>query len=349
MRFWKCAGAGMLDKTEGQEFHFASARRENVSFSDVTSLVRANLRVFFFCALSALAIGIAYVVLAERKFTAQTQLLVDARAPQILRDPNIDSNAGPDSAFVETHIVSLRSRSIASDVVRRLVPGEAKESAPDASMIASVLEAVGLAGDEDAVDPETRFWRRVERFEDSLVVARVGISNVIGIRYTASDPRIAARIANDVAQTYINSLIEVRADAARRASEWLEDRIVRLRVEMNAAARRAQQFRARQDFRIGSDVSARVEGQNAEPATLEELELTAETYRRIYQNFYTAFAEAVQRESYPVASVRVISVAQPPLRPSRPRPLLIIAIVLAAGIAIGLAIAVLRGSREAPA
>lgn len=334
----------MLDRnTRQQHLYDEDLRRENVSFSDITSLLRANVATFAVCLVVSLVIGIAYLFLAEPRYTGQAQVIVDTRLPQILRDPSVESSAAPEGVLIETHMVSLRSRTIAADVIARLgLVGDESFGAGN-DIISTFLQTLGWTQDGSSVTQDAKIWNAVEKFQDKVVVERVGVSNVINIRYTASNPETAAKIANEVAQSYIQSLVDVRANAARFASEWLEERIAKLRVQMNAAARRVQQFRARQDFRIGSNNTAESAGAIGEPATLEELELTAETYRKIYQNFYTAFAEAVQRESYPTASVRVIAAAQPPQRPSSPKTMLILAIAFATGGAIAVALSVLRG------
>ncbi len=337
----------MLDRnTKQQHLYHGNYRRENVSFSDITSLLKANVATFAACLVASLAIGTAYLFLAEPRYTGQTQMIVDTRLPQILRDPNAESSAAPEGVLIETHMVSLRSRTIASDVIARLGLAEDDTLVAGRGIISTFLQTLGNTRDGSSVTQDAKIWNAVEKFQDKVVVERVGVSNIINIRYTARDSETAAKIANEIAQSYIRSLVEVRANAARSASEWLEERIAKLRVQMNAAARRVQQFRARQDFRIGSNSTTDSAGASGEPATLEELELTADTYRKIYQNFYTAFAEAVQRESYPSASVRVIAAAEPPQRPSSPKALPILAIAVAIGGAIALALSVLRSGGQ---
>src|SRR5690606_13723424 len=58
--------------------------------------------------------------------------------------------------------------------------------------------------------------------------------------------------------------------------------------------------------------------------TLEELETTAETYRRIYESFLQAYTASVQRQSYPVSDVRIITPATAPLSKSSPSGSLIV-------------------------
>ena len=150
-------------------------------------------------------------------------------------------------------MVSLRSRTIASDVIARLGLTEDDTLEAGSGIISTFLQTFGRRRDGSSVTQDAKIWNAVEKFQDKVVVERGCVSNIINIRYAASDPETAAKIANEVAQSYIRSLVDVRANAARSASEWLEERIAKLRVQMNAAARRVQQFRARQDFRIGSN------------------------------------------------------------------------------------------------
>ncbi|PIK70975.1 hypothetical protein CS379_21840, partial [Methylobacterium frigidaeris] len=55
-----------------------------------------------------------------------------------------------------------------------------------------------------------------------------------------------------------------------------------------------------------------------EPGTLEELESAAETSRKVYESLLVVLAEAVQRQSAPVADSRVITAATRPLFRSNP-------------------------------
>ena len=71
---------------------------------------------------------------------------------------------------------------------------------------------------------------------------------------------------------------------------------------MNSSARRLQEYKASRDYQIfkRSDQPAKSAGHEPsgaaeEATTLDELEATARTYRRIYESFYQAFTEAVQR------------------------------------------------------
>ncbi len=155
------------------------------------------------------------------------------------------------------------------------------------------------------------------RFAGGLAVRRVGLSYSIEVMFSATSPELAAKIANATANAYIAEQIGARAQSARQGGLWLEERIDHLRKQMNAAALQAQEFRAKRDYRISGPRGGAVDpkagtledsGSNR-PNTLEELDSTAQTYRRIYESYLMAYTESVQKQSYPVSNARIITAA----------------------------------------
>src|SRR6185369_15380253 len=111
-----------------------------------------------------------------------------------------------------------------------------------------------------------------------------------------ANPELAAKIANATAEAYIAEQINARAQSVRQSGEWLEQRIDQLRKQMNDAALTAQEFRAKRDYRIvapnerGADPANEQQVQKAtRQNTMEELDSTAQTYRRIYESYLMAY------------------------------------------------------------
>ncbi|MFN4140731.1 Wzz/FepE/Etk N-terminal domain-containing protein [Aestuariivirga sp.] len=304
-----------------------SERREYVAFGDAFTLVWRNIWLILVAVIIALGVAAAYYFVTPPTYRAQAQLLLDPKLPQIFREAS-DLGLNVDSAQIETHMVALKSRTVAAAVVDRLALWNDPEFQRRPSRLRALLPLPGNAS--ASVDPDPARIA-AEAFVENLSVEREGVSQVINVAYYSRDPEKAAALANETTRVYIQHLIEVRADAARTASEWLEQRLQELRLQMNAAAKRAQNFRA-----------------TNESATLEELQLSAETYRKVYQDFYSAFTEAVQRESYPVTTARVISQAMAPLRASSPQPVLVFGAAVLLGGAAGLLLAIIRESRRTP-
>jgi polysaccharide biosynthesis transport protein len=76
--------------------------------------------------------------------------------------------------------------------------------------------------------------------------------------------------------------------------------------------------------------------------TLHNLESSAQTSRDLYDNFLQRYMQSLQQQSSPVSDSRLITHARPPLRPSWPRPLLIIALASLGGLIFGSATGMLR-------
>lgn len=301
------------------------ARRESSWLRDVAALIARHIVGLVATTTVALIAALAYFVMTEPTYRAQAQLLLDPKLPQIFREAS-DLGLAVDTGQIETHMVVLRSRDIALSVVDRLQLWKTPEfQRPSGQGLLSGL----LARPSTAADP-----RQVaaDIFLEHLNVEREGISQVINVAFSSRSPQTAAQIANETVDAYMQYLIDARAASAKSASEWLEERLHQLSLQMNAAAKRAQNFRA-------SD----------ESVTMDELKLSAETYRKTYQDFFSAFTEAVQRESYPVSTVRVVSLAVPPRQPSWPKALLLFGAALLIGLAGGMLLAIIRESLAQPA
>src|SRR5690606_37114131 len=106
--------------------------------------------------------------------------------------------------------------------------------------------------------------------------------------------------------------LETRSESASEGLRWLEARIQEVRAQMNHATKVVQEFRARHDFSIPS-------GDEQSGPTLEELEVTADTYRRMYESLLEAFTSSVNQQPYLIADARVIGEATRPLTSSHPR------------------------------
>jgi Mrp family chromosome partitioning ATPase len=182
-------------------------------------------------------------------------------------------------------------------------------------------------------------------FMANLDVHRVGVSYALEIAFRSRDPEQAARIANATANAYMNEQLETRVSDAENGLQWLEDRIEHIRMQMNDAAIAAQTFRSRHDYTIG----ARVHESGGEPSgdegkgrgvTLDELEATADSYKKMYESFLQAFTTSANQ--HPSPDARVITQATSPLAPSGPRKKLILAFGAVSGMMLGLSLAFLR-------
>ena len=286
----------------------------------VVEFLRSHNRLMVRGAFAGLGLAVLFLLLAAPVYTAQTQVLLDPALPRVIQDEGATPTT-IDSQKVETELAVLRSEEISLAAIKRLGLADDPEFAPHLWIDRLPEWAVSDATRERA--ERQRAQVMLENFRKDLNVRRVGVSYAIDIFYTAADPDLAARIANGIAEAYVNFQIESRSAAARVGTKWLEQRLIELRSSMNAASRDLQRHRASQDYSISTpSTPSRMSASGApapttQPLTLEELESTAATYRRVYENFLGNYMAATQRQSFPISSAQIITRATPPLSQSR--------------------------------
>ena len=316
---------------------------------DIKRFIQRYTRTILTCFLIGILAAVAYSYSAEPLYTARTQIIIDPSLPQVLRDTNSDTTFTIDNSQIESQLEVLRSEKIAIAVIDQLK----LQDVPEFSESDSILR--WLAGAPPAT-PDAIQRMALGRYQSNLYVRRIGVSYAIEILYRSQSPELAAKIANATAEAYIQEQFSARAQAAGRSNAWLEQRIDELRTHMNDAALNAQEFRAKRDYRITPtrDPARPIQVTPAEPSqnataahrnnTIEELDSTAQTYRRIYESYLLAYTESVQKQSYPVTNARVISAASPLIGQSHPKTKLIIILGGFAGCAVGFGIALIRQS-----
>jgi uncharacterized protein involved in exopolysaccharide biosynthesis len=304
------------------------------SIPDLVDFVLRSLRLVAVCVGLALTVAVTYVLMAKPTFTAHAQLLINVQQPSFFREQLNDTRLLQDRFEIQNQIAILESDQIALIVAKNLnlLPAS---SGPD---------AIGNLEDVKKVR------EAVATVQEGLDVRRARDSYVIEIYYSSHDPETAARFANATADAYIEDQITTRSEAARQGSHWLEERIDQLRTQMNVASLKAQEVRARRDYRLAPKVEGGPSAADKPEAgavkapqnTLEELESTAQTYRKVYESYLQAHTEAVLRQSYPIANARVIARATPPLSKSSPRVTRSLAGAIVLGGMFGFGIALLR-------
>lgn len=315
------------------------------SIPDFFDFVVRSLRLVAISIGLALVVALVYVLTAKPIFTAHAQLLINVQQPSFFREQSTDTRLLQDRFEIQNHIAMLESDQIALIVAKNLnlLP---PSTGPDAASSGTDVQKVR---------------RVIAAFQEGLEARRAKDSYIIEVYYNSQDPELAARFANAAADAYIEDQVATRSEAARQGSQWLEERIDHLRTQMNAASLKAQEVRARRDYRLapkvdaGSSTSDKSDTAKAPQATLEELESTSLTYRKVYESYLQAHTEAVLRQSYPIANARVIARATPPLAKSSPRVgrSLLGAIVLGGMFGFGFALlrealpSILRRGREA--
>lgn len=123
-------------------------------------------------------------------------------------------------------------------------------------------------GRREAAPPPTEDGL-IEAVRKQLKIEPINNSTTIDISFTAQSPQLAADIANAVAKNYIDNRYDVRRQEARRAANYLQERLAELRQQLETAEKALEDFRVRNVLKDGRDlehVRAEMEKANAQLA-----------------------------------------------------------------------------------
>jgi capsular exopolysaccharide synthesis family protein len=316
-----------------------------MTFAEIAAFLRRYTRTILGCTAVAIVGASVYALTSTPVYTARTQLVIEPKVVSTVRDLSGEVRSALDAAQVESQIVIIRSEKIAQSVVEQLSLTSDKEYVAPRGFLSLLM------GRRAAPETESELVRRAAVVvQQNLDARRIGQSYSIDVFYTSRDPEKAARVANAVVNAYIKDQVDAKSEAARQGGDWLEERSRYLRTQMNQAVRNVQEFRAARDYRLPSSqdqssdkgAASRPNRESQDRNTLDELEATAQTYRRIYESFLLSLADAVQRQSFPVPDARVITSATRPFSKSNPGAKLVVLFGTILGATSGLGLALLR-------
>ncbi|MET0166835.1 MAG: Wzz/FepE/Etk N-terminal domain-containing protein, partial [Vicinamibacterales bacterium] len=180
----------------------------------VQEMVRVLLRrIPMICGIVVVAVAGAafYNYMATPIYEARARVVIEPESGQVVPFQGIGNDPSRDDYLI-TQLEVLRSRSLAQATLERLrqLPKEPNRQSGQIDMLLG-----GLSVRRDASDS--------------------GLSRVVNIFYTGTNPQVAARMANAVARTYVDRNIEVRKSLSREATNLLNQRLKELRQEVSSS------------------------------------------------------------------------------------------------------------------
>ncbi len=203
-------------------------------------IVRRQIFVVLAFAAIGVALGAIYVLKSPPKYTATVTLLADTRKIELVQQPTVYDEASIQSVgAMETQVELLRSDEVALRVIKKLNLSEDPRfvGSHRQNVLRSLLGSIapGYFAESPPLSEDERQSLALAQFDKNLTVARIGVSYAIEIDFESRYPDLAAEIANAVADVYIELQRSTEYDAARRASDWLEQRIPGVRAKSEDA------------------------------------------------------------------------------------------------------------------
>jgi capsular exopolysaccharide synthesis family protein len=106
----------------------------------------------------------------------------------------------------------------------------------------------GMAKVADEQPGDVRRAELIDEFQSRLSVTPVRNSQLVKISFEANDRKLAATLANAIANTYIENEMESRLQMTATAMGWLTGRLQGLRDKLEQSERELQEFREREQL-----------------------------------------------------------------------------------------------------
>ncbi|MEM6781439.1 MAG: Wzz/FepE/Etk N-terminal domain-containing protein [Pseudomonadota bacterium] len=239
----------------------------DLDFSFILNVLKNRYKIIAGCTIAALILAFAFLQIQKPLYTATAVLQLNTQ-DQILLDMNsMVLSRTDDTSSLNTEIDIIRSRTVSRRVIDKLGLKERPE-----------FDVSGIE------DPERAQIKAVNMFQDRLSVKKDPLSYTVKLSFTSETPDDAKEIVNTLAEEYLAFQIEARYESARRAYQWLNERVEDLRAEVIATEN------AVQDFSIENNL-LEVDGR---PAENDQLKALNNQLSRARQDYATAKAKAEQ-------------------------------------------------------
>lgn len=196
-----------------------------MDFSQYLLALRARRKTFTIVFAATVLTAVAVALIVPKRYDAAATVMLDARAEQTMTAGGMTPRER--AGFLGTQIDLITSGKVAQKVVRDLKlaqqPGVREEFEAETGGVGTIEE-----------------WLASQLLEKVKVDS--GASNVLTIKYSSSDAKKAADVANGFAKAYLDVALALRTEPTREAAEWFDEQVKSLRAQVNQAQARLSSY-----------------------------------------------------------------------------------------------------------
>lgn len=222
--------------------------------------------------LVAVLIGAVVSFSTTPVYEAVGRIVINREGADTASLKNSDSNSDSYDDYMvamdtQTHV--LQSDAIAKLVIRRLNLDTDPAFAGKGAVYANSVPAANQ-GESREIEPH-REAGLVGKFHGALTINAIPRTRLLEIRFSSTDPVLAAKAVNTLIDTYIEQNYKTRVDATNRTSDWLAQQLSELQMKVEESQEKLVRYQKEHGI-LGID-----EKENIITSKLDELnkELTA--------------------------------------------------------------------------
>src|SRR5579875_164885 len=233
----------------------ATAPLESSPRNFYVRVFRHQLPIMIVFMILSMSLALLYLFTTVPTYVATASMVIDARKVQALNPQETSRGSeNVDTGMVQTEIELLKSDNVSRAVVKKLDlihDPEFADSSPGffGALINRLNGFFTSSVPESEEEAKARLMKSVvAALENKRTVTRVGQSYVMEISVQSVDPAKAAKIANAIADAYIEDELNSKYEETRRASIWLQGRLQELRAQAAAQQQAVVDFRQKHNI-----------------------------------------------------------------------------------------------------
>ena len=203
------------------------------TFRDIIAILQRHRKLILVCGMTALILGSMYIMFSAPRYTTTISILIDPRQNNALPQQLAGSTSFQESLIIDSQIEVIKSTRLMDKVAKKAGIYEAAEAASKSPLTRLKESVFGVpAASTKALSASLEQQRRLAQMMSGVNVERVRNTYVIAISFTSGNPDRAAKIANLIAETYLDNELEAQYESSQRASVWLKSRLEGLQKEL---------------------------------------------------------------------------------------------------------------------
>ena len=230
-----------------------------ISLSNIFNTLWLKKRLLISVTVFISVLGYLYVSQLVPRYTATSQLLVGINSAKVVDIQEVMTGSLNGDSAVIGEMEVIKSRELARKIISHLHLDQSEQFNPKPKepgffaqfSVKNLLpdtwkEAMGLVKIDNTTDEEkeeSKLTNLTDRFLLKLTVSQVKKSQVINLTYESEDPKLAAKIINDVAEQYIVGQMQAKFDATKKATDWLNDQLGELKQKVESSERSVENYR----------------------------------------------------------------------------------------------------------
>ncbi|MCV2876544.1 Wzz/FepE/Etk N-terminal domain-containing protein [Rhodobacteraceae bacterium XHP0102] len=211
------------------------AAQEHLDLRDILQLLRRQLRLILLVTALVIGAAVLYLVSVTPVYTARSLIMVDPTQQNLLEsDDTLRRTPMIDNARVDSEVEILRAPATTLAVIQDANLVTDDEFGPSLGFVDELRLRMGI-GEYTPPSGSALLQSVRQSLQNATTIRRIGLTHLISIDVTSSDPQKAAFLANLTAQSYIDAQVATKIGASQSARDILSRQVEAGRVAVAAS------------------------------------------------------------------------------------------------------------------